>query len=174
MGTIGFTFPNFKLWDHNAKEGGYKHANCLQLDHCGDERLGRVTKKLPFLLSGEVVRGRGEGKKLGFPTANLKVSTFELPNGVYAGYASLENGEEMLMVCSVGENVTFDQTDKTFEVHLVGKELPDFYGQTMKASVMFFLRPMLKFETIGDLVKYIKQDIDRALFHFTNAQFLKN
>ena len=199
LGKVGTTFPNFKLWDRQTKT--YKHAKFLT-DVCQTdsqiskdenisefERIGRLQKGycLPVCISGGVVRGKGEGKKLGFPTANLSLTHKCLSNseaisalqdGIYGGFAkfvksdtltdSSKEKEEYLVVCSVGANITYGQTEKTIEVHLINQTLPDFYGETLQVTFDFYLRPMLKFEGIENLKEMIQEDIDRYVFHVTN------
>lgn len=188
LGKVGTTFPNFKLWDRQTKT--YKHAKFLtdtDENISEFERIGRLQKGycLPVCISGEVIRGKGEGKKLGFPTANLSLShptNFEaisaLQDGIYGGFAkfvhptdsSKKEKEEYLVVCSVGANITYGQTEKTIEVHLIGQTLPDFYGETLEVTFDFYLRPMLKFEGIESLKEMIQEDIDRYVFHVTNGK----
>lgn len=191
LGKVGTTFPNFKLWDRQTKT--YKHAKFLtdtDENISEFERIGRLQKGycLPVCISGEVVRGKGEGKKLGFPTANLSLSHKCLSNseaisalqdGIYGGFAKFVQSdtssdslkkEEYLVVCSVGANITYGQTEKTIEVHLIGQTLPDFYGETLEVTFDFYLRPMLKFEGIESLKEMIQEDIDRYVFHVTNGK----
>lgn len=93
-----------------------------------------------------VVRGFGRGSaSLGFPTANLEPPfppAEDMPRGVYCGWVRLpSSAKEIPMVCNVGVNPTFeDSTDVTLEVHLLGYDGGDFYGDTVDAFLMAYVR----------------------------------
>jgi riboflavin kinase len=75
--------------------------------------------KFPHYASGEVVKGFGRGsKQLGIPTANYPESIVEkLPEefdqGVYYGWAQVENGPVYKMVMSIGKNPYYNNEKKT-------------------------------------------------------------
>ena len=114
-----------------------------------------------FFFSGIVVDGNKLGRKLGYPTANLKIEDEEkiIPgNGIYAVYAKLE-GEESRMkgMMSIGFRPTVDGKTKVIEVNLFDFD-KDIYGQRLIVYVKKFLREEEKFDSIEDLVKQIDRD----------------
>ena len=106
-----------------------------------------------------VVRGFGRGSaKLGFATANLEPPfppPEDMPRGVYCGWVRLPSStKEIPMVCNVGVNPTFeDSTDVTLEVHLLGYDGGDFYGDTVDAFLMAYIRP--------EMVRVCESDLTR-------------
>jgi 3'-phosphoadenosine 5'-phosphosulfate sulfotransferase (PAPS reductase)/FAD synthetase len=168
LGSKQSTYPNYLLWDNKAL--CYKHAQELPIESA--ERVGRLRNGfcLPFEISGSVIHGKGQGKQLGFATANLDCTCDRTQHGVYGATATLGQND-MLAVCSVGPNVTFGEKSSSFEVHLIDDHgaplsMDDFYGETLHVTLMFFLRPMVKFDNIDDLKKQIKEDIQRFIYHY--------
>lgn len=171
LGPVQTTFPNYLLWDQ--KERKYQHASKL-IDESA-ERSGRLKIVLPFSVSGKVIHGKGQGKKLGFATANMDCYLNDFHNGVYGAFATLRN-VKMLAVCSVVPNVTFGEVKSSFEVHLIdsnGKPmlLEDFYGETLHVEIIFYLRPMLKYQDLNTLIDQIEQDISRFIYHQSVTDF---
>ncbi len=114
-----------------------------------------------FFFSGVVVHGDKLGRKLGYPTANLKITDEEKitpGDGIYAvhaqpeGYTGRMNG-----MMSIGFRPTVDGKKRVIEVNLFdfNKEI---YGQKLKVFVKKYLREERKFESLEALVKQIDQD----------------
>lgn len=114
-----------------------------------------------FFFEGEVVHGNKMGKKLGYPTANLKIMNEEkiIPaDGIYAVYTKLPNeNEKRKGMMSIGFRPTVDGKKRVVEVNIIDFD-DDIYGQTLKVYVKKFLRPEVKFGNLADLVKQMDQD----------------
>lgn len=119
-----------------------------------------------YSLRGEVVHGRKLGRTLGFPTANLAVNPQILVpvDGVYAGYATLENGDIHRTAISVGTNPTVTPltTVRTVEGFVMDDFTGDLYGQTLTVSFTHFLRPMLAFDGLDALIVQMRRDVSEA------------
>ncbi len=115
-------------------------------------------------VTGRVHRGRGEGVKLGFPTANIVPVPFAaLPaNGVYAGRAMLEDGVEWAAAISVGTPPTFPEARDYLEAHLVDFE-GDLYDQTITLEFFEKLRDQQAYGSIEDLTDAIATDVENTL-----------
>lgn len=114
----------------------------------------------PYYLSETVQPGRGEGKDLGFRTANLKVDYQQqvIGEGVYAAYAWVD-GERYKAAVSVGVSPVFEaEASATSEVHILDFS-GDIYGQRIKVEFLHFLRPMIKFENTEELVETVLGNI---------------
>ena len=128
------------------QEGDLEQANSL---------MGR-----PFYLRGAVETGRGEGREMGFRTANM---TFDaqhqvLADGVYAAWAHVGDGRYKAAV-SMGVSPTFEQTaTATCEVHILDFDR-DIYGETIKIEFVHRLRAMKKFDDIDELIRTVMGDI---------------
>ncbi|MCR4718628.1 MAG: riboflavin biosynthesis protein RibF [Firmicutes bacterium] len=110
----------------------------------------------PYIISGKVVKGLGNGKVLGFPTANIEVSEYKLLpcDGVYKGKV----GDKSAVV-NVGKNPTFEAKRRTVEVHIVGEE-KDLYGKDITVQIIDRIRDEIKFEKKEELILQIKRDIE--------------
>ena len=117
----------------------------------------------PYRFGGTVVSGRGLGRQLGWPTANLQVDGRKfLPlEGVYAAWAWL--GEERLAaVMNLGPQPTVDPTaPSAVEVHLLGRTL-DLNGRELLVEPVQLLRIQQRFENLEALVQQIQRDAESA------------
>uniref|UniRef100_A0A5S6QX01 riboflavin kinase n=1 Tax=Trichuris muris TaxID=70415 RepID=A0A5S6QX01_TRIMR len=132
---------------------------------------------LPYYCAGRVVRGFGRGsRQLGCPTANLSDDAIKaLPQqfacGVYYGFANVDKGPIYEMVMSVGWNIQFESERKTMAIHLLHVFDEDFYGSQLRVVALGYLRPMLTFETLGELTEQIQRDIENAKAALASPNF---
>lgn len=114
-----------------------------------------------FFFCGMVVHGNKLGRKLGYPTANLKIMDEDklIPgNGIYAVYAKPEGYSEKLKgMMSIGFRPTVDGKQRVIEVNIFDFNA-DIYDQRLLVYVKKYLRPELKFDNLETLVKQIDQD----------------
>lgn len=114
-----------------------------------------------FFFSGKVIHGDKLGRKLGYPTANLKINDEEkiIPgNGIYAVYALPEGYSEKLKgMMSIGFRPTVDGKKRVVEVNIFDFD-KEIYDQTLKVFVKKYLREEVKFNSLDELVKQIDQD----------------
>jgi len=121
-----------------------------------NQLLGR-----PYAISGTVQRGRGIGRTIGFPTANIAVDEpLKLipPPGIYAARARGSFGLRDAMLY-IGDRPTIADTDPTItiEVNLLDFE-GDLYGQTLIVEVIDYLRPDRKLDGLEALSAQIQRD----------------
>ncbi len=118
----------------------------------------------PYLITGEVVRGEGRGRKIGVPTANLKVWEERMVpgSGVYACRARLR-GTPHLAVANIGVRPTFEAhpVAPRVEAHLLDFE-GDLYGQEMELEFLERLRGEVRFPDAEALAAQIQVDIGQA------------
>lgn len=115
----------------------------------------------PYTLHEVVHPGRGEGRDMGFRTANLVVPPMKrvLGEGVYAAYAIVD-GKRYRAAVSVGVSPTFKaEATATCEVHLLDFD-GDIYGQRIEVQFVNWLRPMIDFKSTDELVKTVMGNID--------------
>jgi riboflavin kinase/FMN adenylyltransferase len=114
-----------------------------------------------FFFSGTVVHGDKLGRKLGYPTANLKVQDEEKitpGNGIYAVYAQPEGFKERLKgMMSIGFRPTVDGKKRVIEVNIFDFD-KEIYDETLKVFVKKYLREELKFNSLDELVAQIGND----------------
>lgn len=155
-----------------------------QMTTCSSSQIRRFLEKgavhdaaqlltRPYRLMGEVVTGRGIGRSLGFPTANVHPGGQILPSeGVYAGYVTV--GDTLDEVCfggvrrpaalSIGRAKTF-VTDHPLllEAHLLEDNVENLYGKWAGLEFMDWLRSQRRFASQELLIDQIEQDCRDAL-----------
>ncbi|MEK7700904.1 MAG: bifunctional riboflavin kinase/FAD synthetase [candidate division NC10 bacterium] len=125
--------------------------------------LPRAAKLLgrPYGVQGEVVRGVGRGRRLGFPTANVNTDRpLPLPAGVYACHAFLGSARYRAVI-NVGVRPTFDETELAVEAHLLDFS-GDLYGSRIKLQFLRRLRDEMRFPDVAALRTQIAQDVAAA------------
>ena len=113
-----------------------------------------------YTLTGTVVKGLQNGRKLGYPTANIQCpDEYKLipQTGIYAVHAVLSTGERKYGMLSIGYNPTFEGKVQTIEVNILDFD-KDIYGETLTLEFVSYLRGEKKFESIEALIEAIKQD----------------
>lgn len=132
------------------------------LIQAGEMGEARSLLGVPFHIEGEVVRGHGRGKGLGFSTANLRREARLLPpDGVYAAAAEW-NGHRFPAVVNIGDNPTFGDKALSIEAHIMGFS-GDLYTKRIRIALFERLRGEEKFNTPEDLVAQIEKDVARTL-----------
>jgi riboflavin kinase / FMN adenylyltransferase len=117
-----------------------------------------------FDLDGTVVTGKGRGRGIGFPTANVDTQNELRPApGVYAVRAALkEVGPTWLPgAANIGVKPTFGGTEVTIEVHLLDFT-GDLYGKQLRVQFLDRLRPEQRFGSVEELATQIKRDVESA------------
>jgi riboflavin kinase/FMN adenylyltransferase len=121
------------------------------------DQLGR-----PFRMEGHVVRGAGLGRKLGYPTANLRVRSQPSPlGGVLAAFSSIAGGPWLPAVTNLGRRPVVGGRETLLEVHFFDFDR-DIYGQRLDVQFVAKLRDEENFDSIDDLVARMKQDERQA------------
>lgn len=124
------------------------------------QMLGR-----PYSISGEVVYGDQRGRTIGFPTANLVLSSDRAwpADGVYAGIFTRTDASEHMCAINVGRRPTFYEHADTslLEAHLLDFD-DDLYGEICGVSFLYFLRSEKRFDGIDSLVEQLKDDVAKT------------
>lgn len=118
---------------------------------------------LPIILTGKIVHGKGLGRTVGMPTANLEFDGVQaLPEtGVYASSICV-NGGWFASVTNIGGRPTVDrEQDITIETYILDFD-EDIYGKTVELRIHKFLRPIQKFENLEEVHEQVKKDIEQA------------
>jgi phosphoribosyl 1,2-cyclic phosphate phosphodiesterase len=129
----------------------------------------------PFVLTGELVRGTGTGRKFLFPTLNLKPDQELLPAcGVYITRTVLE-GETSShrSVTNVGMRPTFNGSGLTIETHLLDYS-GNFTPRHIEVRFWKRLREERKFASHDDLRLQIARDISAANKFFARLRRLRS
>lgn len=117
----------------------------------------------PYTLRGRVVRGKEQGRALGFPTANLEIDDPDklMPaEGIYAVRTELD-GDSLPSLLHLGPRPTFEGFEPSAEVHLLDWE-GDLYGRTLTVELCSRLRGIRTFKTPEALIEQMERDAEQG------------
>jgi riboflavin kinase/FMN adenylyltransferase len=122
----------------------------------------------PFVLTGEIVKGAGIGRKFTFPTLNLKPEQEMLPaQGVYVTRTRIDGeSKTRRSVTNVGVRPTFNGSGVTIETHLLHFS-EEIAPEHIEVHFWKRLRPEKKFNGPDELRAQIAKDIENADRYFT-------
>jgi riboflavin kinase / FMN adenylyltransferase len=128
----------------------------------GDCATAATLLTRPFTVEGIVQHGDKNGRKLGFPTANLDMGSYIRPAyGVYAVRGRLADGRILDGAANMGIRPQFDPPKELLEPHFFDFN-GDLYGQTIAVEFHSFLRPEAKFDSLDTLTTQMAVDCDKA------------
>ena len=114
----------------------------------------------PYRLAGRVERGLGNGHKIGFPTANMRVDHAEkiIPAaGVYATRTRIDGGPWHRSMTDIGQRPTFQGDHLTVETHILDFH-GDVYNHPIEVEFCHWLRPERTFPSPEALSEQLRQD----------------
>lgn len=126
----------------------------------------------PYALCGVVEHGKKLGRKLNFPTANLRWDASKAlpPKGVYAALAYVR-GDWYVAAVNVGEHPTAPGGSRmTVEANLIGYEGVEFYGCHMRLLFYKRLRGEKKFESLDALREAVMANREEATAYFRQME----
>ena len=129
----------------------------------GDFSLAERLLGRPFTILGTVVEGDHLGRKLGYPTANLRAHNEQFPpDGVYA-VTVIHRGTEYGGVANIGFRPTVQEGsgERLLEVYLFDFNR-EIYGDDMEIRFLKYIRPEEKFANLSELQAQIKKDAEVA------------
>lgn len=132
----------------------------------GDVELVSRMLGRPFTVAGEIVRGDGRGRSLGWPTANIETRQEALPaHGVYVT-ETLVRAARCPSVTNVGLRPTFGgDGDALVETHLIEFE-GQLYDESAEVRFLARLRPERRFAGPAELSDQIARDLAAAEAYF--------
>ncbi|MCR5485134.1 MAG: bifunctional riboflavin kinase/FAD synthetase [Clostridiales bacterium] len=127
-----------------------------------DGEIEEANKMLavPFSYRLIVTEGDKRGHILGAPTINQKFpDNFAVPKfGVYVSETEID-GEKFRAITNIGVRPTVDDKTLLSETHIIGFS-GDLYGKAVKTSLLSYIRPEKKFDSLTELSEQIKKDIE--------------
>ena len=119
-----------------------------------------------FAIEAEVQKGDQRGRTIGFATANMPLHDYVLPKfGVYAVSAEVLDGafagQTLKGVANLGMRPTVGTDKPRLESHFFDFE-GDLYGANLRVSLLHFIRPEQKFDSLDALKAQISMDSDQA------------
>lgn len=118
--------------------------------------MKNVREKPQFSLSGQVVHGKGNGKTVNMPTANLQINevTQLPPLGVYASVVHIKE-HDYPGVTNVGYRPSVGHEKRiSVETFIIGYE-GDLYGTFISVDLYHFLRPTQKMKSLQEVRRQV-------------------
>ena len=114
-------------------------------------------------INGKVNVGRKMGRKIGFPTCNIKLNDYVIAKpGVYAVNILINKNKKLLRgIANLGYRPTFNQKEILLEVHIFNFSR-NLYNKHLTIEFIDFIRKEKKFKNINQLKKQINLDIIKA------------
>lgn len=126
----------------------------------GDLKTANAYLGYPYVLTGTVMKGKGLGKTIAFPTANIHIEeTYKLipKNGVYV-VSSTVSDRKIYGMMNIGLNPTVNQNEKqSIEVHFFDLN-QDLYHEELVINILHRLRDERKFDSIEELKIQLQRD----------------
>lgn len=134
-----------------------------------EKLLGR-----PYALCGVVEHGKQLGRRLDFPTANLRWDRSKAlpPKGVYAALAFVR-GTWYMAAVNIGEHPTAPGGRMTVEANLIGYEGGEFYGCHMRLLLCRRLRAEKKFDSLEALREEVMRNREQVRAYFDRTQLFE-
>lgn len=112
-----------------------------------------------MIIKGIVEKGKGEARKLGFPTANV-LSTKALESGIFSGSVSTIDGDFSAVIYISNKN------KKKVEAHIFDFD-SDIYGESIIIEILDKVRDDMEIKDIKELKKQINKDIENVRIFLT-------
>ena len=156
-------FYGFEVTQIDAQEVGDVAVSSTKIRAAlreGNMRVANDFLGYNFMLTGTVVKGKGLGANLSFPTANMFIEEpYKLipKQGVYLVQSKIEN-QLVYGMMNIGKNPTVSQDNKThIEVHFFNLDA-NLYTKTLKIELLEHLRSEIKFPNIEALKVQLEKD----------------
>jgi riboflavin kinase/FMN adenylyltransferase len=130
----------------------------------GDVQLASKYLGRNYEISGEVIHGHKNGRKMGFPTANVALGDELIypPHGVYATITYIGDAISGLpAVTNIGIRPTIGDKLYLAETHILSGDY-DLYGKNIRTEFIKMIRPEVKFENLNALSAQIATDKENA------------
>ncbi len=140
----------------------------------GDISTANTFLGYEYPFSGVVIEGEKMGRKLGYPTANIKLDDplkLSPADGVYFVRVILDDFSGFGMM-NIGKKPTMGEFERTHEVNIFGFDR-DIYGQHIRIEMLQYLREEKKFHSLAELVKGIDGDKEASLRLIRSGKFDK-
>ena len=137
--------------------------------------MGLANKYLgyEYFLTGTIVRGKQLGRTIDFPTANLQMEeNYKLipRNGVYVVKSAI-NQKTVFGMMNIGFNPSVAGENLAIEIHFFDFD-EDLYDQKLSVSLLEYLRPEQKFESVALLKQQLEKDRNTSLAHINMLKHL--
>jgi riboflavin kinase / FMN adenylyltransferase len=127
------------------------------------ENANKLLKRF-WGVEGKVIQGKKRGRKIGFPTCNIKMNNYVVPKlGVYSVIVQT-NKFKKKGIANIGYRPTFNGQNLLLEVNIFGIN-KNLYNKDINVKFIKFIRAEKKFKGLDQLKKQIQIDIIHAKKH---------
>lgn len=124
----------------------------------GDISIANEMLSRHYSITGNVVHGKKLGRQIGFPTANISLTTPKLIPKVGVYYTNIEiNGKIYKGITSIGNNPTVNGKELTIETYILNFN-EYIYDEEIKIYFIDRIRDEMKFNGLDELVCQLKKD----------------
>ena len=116
-----------------------------------------------WFIDGVVKKGKKLGKKLGYPTCNIKIKNYILPKmGIYTVKVLIEKNKKIFDgVAYLGYRPTFGGKEIVLEVNIFGIK-KNLYKKKLRIYFLKFIRGEQRFRNSTSLIQQMKRDVISA------------
>lgn len=147
------------------KVGGEKISSRVIRDYVKEGEMEKVQSLLGryYRVSGLVVEGKQNGRKMDFPTANLSLDyPYVFPKeGVYMGYVEFFDEKKKAIISVSKHPSIMELREPIIEVHIIDFD-QNLYGSTLFVDFVSFMRDIMIFENLDELKAQIEKDKEIA------------
>lgn len=133
----------------------------------GSVAMAAMVLGRPYAIDGTVVRAKGRGRTIGYPTINLKTDHALIPrNGVYVTEVEID-GRRFGAVTNVGTNPTFETGQQRSIESFILDYQGDLYDKPVRVIFLERIRDEVRFSSVDELTVRIGEDVKmaRGFFH---------
>ena len=157
---------NYKLLKIYPYKYEKKLVSSTRIRHCLQKGNIKEANKLlsrSWSISGQVIKGKKLGRKLGYRTCNLRIKNYVLPmSGIYAVKVLIGNNKNISKgVAYLGSRPTFSGKEIFLEINIFGIK-KNLYKKKLKVYFLKFIRRDRKFSNSAALIKQMNKDVISA------------
>ncbi len=153
------------------KINGIRVSSTFIRELISEGRVDEIPQYLgtPYVIEGEIIHGKANGRKMGYPTANisLKDQIIKPKNGIYASRVIID-GKKYFGATNVGMNPTVNGKYLSIETNILDFD-EDIYGKRVRIEFLEKIRDEKKFESLDELKKQL--DLDTG---FVRQKYMSN
>ena len=153
------------------KINGIRVSSTFIRELISEGRVDEIPQYLgtPYVIEGEIIHGKANGRKMGYPTANisLKDQIINPKNGIYASRVVID-GKKYFGATNVGMNPTVNGKYLSIETNILDFN-EDIYGKRVRIEFLEKIRDEKKFKSLDELRKQL--DLDTG---FVRQKYMSN
>ena len=168
---------NFEVFKTNTyEENGLRISSTLIRNLLTEGNIEVANRYLGrfFVISGRVIHGDKRGKRLGFPTVNIKLNRYLSPvTGIFSGRIRGIGNKQLDAVIYVGTKPVYSGIEVLLEAHILDFD-GDLYGRHIQVEFHNKIRDDQHITSEQEMLKQIKLDINETRQYFKKMRFINN